>query len=801
MKFWHSLPKFHFGTPFHASIMTLKIRLTETYKMNNKHITIALSVFFLFISISGSEGRESDPGQLIATGKEYYQNGDFEHAALSWEQAVKSVDPEKETGIYLDALVHLAETYQALGYHHKALVLFNSAMPIVGRSTDKYRNAQFFRSLGDIHLSFGNLDKADEYLVKALEQARLANDPRVLTSVLTDAGNLLATDGDYEGALGAYTECLDLADKIPGKPELKTKALINILYVAYLDGNDEIIEPALDAALAETGSLPDSSGKAEDLIFLSLIIRTILNDPELETSPEYKKYLTNAALKTLYEAKRIAETLKDPRVVSYAYGYLGQLYEIENRISDALKLTRTAVFFAEQGNFPQIQYLWQWQMGRLFKAQGEIEKAVKAYKKAVSTLNPIRGELFRGLRLQQDILNDQIKPVYLGLAELLLDLAEKDSDKSAVHIREARDTMELLKTAELEDFFQDECITLMKSKERLLDSAPAHTALIYPIVLPDNLAIILTLPDGMEQIRVPVDSETLEETVIAYRKLLQNRMNKRFLYFANLLYNWIIKPLEEKLTAQEINTLVIAPDGVLRLVPLSTLYNGKQYLVEKYAIAIVPAVTLTDPRPFQKDNVSILLSGLSEARQGFSPLPSVTSELADIKKIMNGRIVLKNEDFNVANLTDEFKNNEYSIVHMATHGIFGGTPRESFLLNYNDRLTMDGLEQLISMGRFRDRPVELLTLSACQTALGNERAALGLAGVAVKAGVRSAIATLWYVDDEATSLAIREFYRQLKTPGISKAQALQNTQKKLIADQRYWHPLYWAPFLLIGNWM
>ncbi len=138
---------------------------------------------------------------------------------------------------------------------------------------------------------------------------------------------------------------------------------------------------------------------------------------------------------------------------------------------------------------------------------------------------------------------------------------------------------------------------------------------------------------------------------------------------------------------------------------------------------------------------------------------------------------------------------------MATHGVFGGTPEESFLLNYDSRLTMNGLEKLISFSRFREKPVELLTLSACQTALGNERAALGLAGVAVKAGVRSAIATLWHVDDEATSLAIREFYRQIREPGISKAQALQNTQKKLIEQRRYWHPLYWGPFLLIGNWM
>ena len=126
---------------------------------------------------------------------------------------------------------------------------------------------------------------------------------------------------------------------------------------------------------------------------------------------------------------------------------------------------------------------------------------------------------------------------------------------------------------------------------------------------------------------------------------------------------------------------------------------------------------------------------------------------------------------------------------------------DSFLLTYNSKLNMDQLESLIGKSIQRNHTVDLLTLSACQTALGNERAALGLAGVAVKAGVKSVIATLWYVDDEATSIAIREFYRQMMTPGLTKAKALQNTQKKLIANPRFWQPLYWAPFLLIGNWM
>jgi len=137
---------------------------------------------------------------------------------------------------------------------------------------------------------------------------------------------------------------------------------------------------------------------------------------------------------------------------------------------------------------------------------------------------------------------------------------------------------------------------------------------------------------------------------------------------------------------------------------------------------------------------------------------------------------------------------------MATHGVFGGSAEDTFLLTYDGRLDMNRLSDLIKIGRFRDQPVELLTLSACQTALGDERAALGLAGVAVKAGVRSVIATLWFVDDEATSATIRDFYRRLRQPGMHKAQALQQAQQALMAQSRFRHPAYWAPFLLIGSW-
>jgi CHAT domain-containing protein len=147
------------------------------------------------------------------------------------------------------------------------------------------------------------------------------------------------------------------------------------------------------------------------------------------------------------------------------------------------------------------------------------------------------------------------------------------------------------------------------------------------------------------------------------------------------------------------------------------------------------------------------------------------------------------------------KENPFTIVHIASHGKFERDVKKSFVLTFDDKLTMDRLNQVVGYFRFRDQPLELLSLSACQTAAGDDRAALGLAGIAIKAGARSALATLWFVNDEASSALIVEFYNQLKDPSLSKAMALRRAQLKLLEDPNFQHPIFWSPFLLLNNWL
>jgi CHAT domain-containing protein len=208
-----------------------------------------------------------------------------------------------------------------------------------------------------------------------------------------------------------------------------------------------------------------------------------------------------------------------------------------------------------------------------------------------------------------------------------------------------------------------------------------------------------------------------------------------------------------------------------------------------------------EPRPFVRENLQLVANGLSAGVQGFPPLGYVRQELNSLKKLFGGTELI-NKEFVKTNVEKEFAQENYSIVHIASHGHFDSDAKKTFVLTFDGKLTLDELEQLLRPSQLRDKPVELLTLSACQTAAGDDRAALGLAGVAIKAGARSAFATLWFVNDESSATLVSDFYTALRDhPEMSKAKALRSAQMKLLADQRYAHPCYWAPYLIIGNWL
>ncbi|MEH2085008.1 MAG: CHAT domain-containing protein [Nostoc sp.] len=296
---------------------------------------------------------------------------------------------------------------------------------------------------------------------------------------------------------------------------------------------------------------------------------------------------------------------------------------------------------------------------------------------------------------------------------------------------------------------------------------------------------------------------------------------------AQLLYNWFIRPFISDLEKEKIETLVFIQDGIIRSIPITVLFDGKQFLIEKYAIAFAPALTLTNPQQSNPQKLQVLAFGLTQpatvetdaGSKFFEPLTQVQSELKAITTSLPKSKSLLDRDFTPERLQQELEKNTYPIIHLATHGKFGIDDRETFLVTgkkvvvnrqksllskiYNEKLTLNDLYQLINRTYPQNKPIELLTLTACETAVGSDRETLGLAGIAIQAGSQSAIASLWKVDDAATAQLIAKFYQNWYS-GMSKAKALQAAQIAWLQthqQQLESHPGYWAPFILIGNWL
>ncbi len=368
----------------------------------------------------------------------------------------------------------------------------------------------------------------------------------------------------------------------------------------------------------------------------------------------------------------------------------------------------------------------------------------------------------------------------------------------AHYLQQARTTIEQFKTSELWDYFGDACVDAAQTRTTL-EHVAFDAAIIYPILLAERSELLVSLPTGMQRVGAPVPGAQLERLTRTFRNALQAQDPQRYLRHAQRLYDWLIRPIETVLPAT-VQTLVWVPDGVLRLLPVAALHNGEQFLVERYAMAVTPSLDLTDPRPLPQETASVLAAGMTEAVADFPPLPHVREELQSLRQLYDSTVLL-NQDFNPTRLARTIDEGEFGIVHIASHGEFAAEPDNSFLLTSQGKLTLPQLARTIAPLRYREQPLELLTLSACETAQGDDRTALGLAGVAIQAGARSALATLWRVADATTAVLMQRFYEHLSVPGTSRARALQHAQLALLNDPAYASPVFWAPFLLINNWL
>ena len=739
---------------------------------------------------------EPTPDTLMTQGLQAYQRGSFEQALAAWKQAAELYERDGKIGEQSLALTQAAQASESLGQVSQALQQLELALTLAQQTGDHARIAAVMESLGRTYLAARKPDAAMQYLTQALAMAQADKDQRLIAAIHNDLGIAHVAQQHDREALAAFTSSAQEAQAAGDRP-LTVRAYINAARMALKLKQPDNARNWLDLAFDTLKDFEPSHDKAMNLIQVGLGYQQLR-----ASMPDMNAPLLLRAAGVLLEATTVAEQVGDARTRSYAEGYLGHLYETEHRYDEALQLTRQAVFSAQSANAPESLFRWQWQLGRLLAATGKLDEAIASYGHATTTLRPIRMEVASAWGNDSLAGDDSVRSLFFELADLLLHRASLtgDSQGAEQYLRRARDAIEIYKAAELRDYFRDDCVDTLQARITKLDKLAAGTAVVYPIVFTDRLELLVSLPNGLKRLSIPVSSATLTQEVRAFRKTVEKRTTREYLPHAHQLYAWLIRPLEPDLASFQIDTLVFIPDGPLRTVPMAALHDGRQFLIEKFSVATTPGLNLTDPKPIDRDKVRLLSSGLTQAVQGFPSLPFVEEEINAIRTLYQGDQLL-NAEFSTPRLEQELKDHPYGILHIATHGWFASDTTQSYLLTYNGKLTINELDRLIGLFRYRKDPLELLTLSACQTGTGDDRSALGLAGVAIKAGARSALATLWFINDEASATLVSEFYRELRNPKLSKAQALQHAQQKLLADRVYEHPAYWSPFLLLNNWL
>ena len=479
---------------------------------------------------------------------------------------------------------------------------------------------------------------------------------------------------------------------------------------------------------------------------------------------------------------------------------MGYWYEQQQQWSSGQKYTQQALQLAQEINNEDLTYQWQWQLGRLEHNQGHQETAIIAYSEAVNALESLRSDLAITNLDSQFSFRRSVEPVYRELVSLLLQ-PQNNQEVSQAHLLQARDTIEALQLAELNDFFREACI---ESQPTNIDNIDVTAAVIYPIILRDRLEVIVSIPNKpLTHYSTAIPQSELETAIQELRYNLPIRSRRSYLTSATKLYDWLIRPAIPDLVNHEIETLVFVPDGSLRNIPLAALYDGEQYLIEQYNVSLTPGLQLVAPLPLEQVELKTLAAGITQQRRGLSPLEYVNIELEEIENQTNST-VLRDEEFTQEALRTNIESSEFPVVHIATHGQFSSNLDETFLLAWDSTIDIQKLNNILkNTDLSQQQSIELLVLSACETAEGDARAALGLAGMAVRAGARTTLATLWTVSDESTALTMNSFYQQLKQSNIntSKAQALRQAQLELINSNRFSHPFYWAPFVMIGNWL
>lgn len=623
-------------------------------------------------------------------------------------------------------------------------------------------------------------------LEEALREARSLSEMAVLEDIETgNAGHADAQEG--------YA--------VEGAPELTSRG------ITILDGNDLMAE-----ALREARSLSDENSADTTWGRISRArgaIREITDTEEARTArlhlarslDRFSSRLeaadhpsstwapfARAALEELDHVLTRPERA-DPHTTSWARGYRAGLLLRLGEDEAAVPENDAALLDALAAGSPALTARWSAQRGHILLKANHLEEALAAFRSARAAFGSVGAETSTSERLTLS------KQILLPLADLLL--RPDGEDQSRLH--EVQRSLEEIRLAEVAEFFGDACLAGRPS--RRLESIPG-TVVLYPIVFPDRLELIIGKADRLYRRTVWDGIEAPFEWLRRFRLSLQDPTRLRYRGPAARFYDWLIRPLGD-LRPGDGETLVLVPTLEWMGLPIAALWNEREerFLVEEMAVAITPGLELRSPSPIAVERARLLAAGLTTEVEGFAQLPNVVLEVDSVSDAFNGQQMI-GKSYTTATLKDAFASGKFDIVHIASHGVFDESSEDGFLVTSDGRLGIDELADVIRTTRFdQDTRLELLVLSACETAVSSPRAAFGLAGVAIRSGAGSAVGSLWRVSDRATASLFRRFYEELAREGVSRAEALRRAQRSLREDPSSTHPFYWSPFILINDWL
>ncbi|MBX2859270.1 MAG: CHAT domain-containing protein [Cellvibrionaceae bacterium] len=730
-----------------------------------------------------------------------------ENSIEAWSQQVADYADSSDTQVYRQALRGMASAQQKRGLYRQSLATLKKLASIdrpeteIGES-DARRSARMLSALGNALLASDD-HQAEQVLLSAIELAKNNQDAVLQAGLNNNLGNYYSVNARHWPAFRAYLRSAKLSIN-QRRPLDAARAYANLARseIALRDYPQALSSLNKSRGfLSSLGSEGDSH-KATILIHVAKSYQLVAQND----APRFGQSLLEAN-RVLLEAEVLSRQLQDETLQSYALGNLSRLYQLDSRSGEALALARRAIQLAQSAQAPESLYRWHWQEGQLLRQRGELKGAIQAYRRAVAVIEASQQANLQRYENADVYFRQLVEPVYLDLVDALLKQSEIEQDAAAKQrqLAAAREVVEQYKVAELKNYYRHDCSINLEAQRTPVENATQDAAVIYPVILPERIELLLSLPGktaDQRQLRrfsLPLSSDNLTQTLNTFRSHLENfSTSGELMKSSQQLYRWLVKPYRELLDSEKINTLVFVPAGQLRLIPMAALHDGEKFLVENYAVALTSTLSLLDPRPLQGGK--LLLAGLSEAVNDFPALDYVPYELSSIAALRGGEVLLDG-DFNAEDFAKEVQGKHYSVIHVASHAQFTGDDSSSFLQTYDQQMDMSALKQIFSSTKYRERPLELLVLSACQTASGDARAGLGLAGVALKAGARSALGSLWNIGDQSTALLMQSFYRHLYLHGVSKAEALRRAQLSLLEQESFAHPSYWSAFLLMDNWL